>query len=73
VSQAILSRVEKGQRHPTPKTLQKIADALGCTFDEIKPDTDYETDCLMKAIKGMSEPKIKLVTLYARFLKSESK
>lgn len=73
ISQAIISRIETGQRNPTPKMLEKIAKALGCEFSDITPKTDFQTACLLKAVKGMSEPQIKLVTLYARFLKEEVK
>jgi len=71
ISQAIISRVEKGTRNPTPKMLEKIAVALGCEFTDITPKTDYQTACLLKAVKGMTEPQIKMVTLYANFLMSQ--
>jgi transcriptional regulator with XRE-family HTH domain len=32
-----LAKIERGECHPTPRTAQKIADALECSIEEIFP------------------------------------
>lgn len=39
--QNTISQWESGTRHPSSSVLPRLADALGCTIDEL-----YERDCL---------------------------
>jgi len=73
LSQAAISQFENGERIPTPKNIQKIADAL-----EVKVEKLTEGDAenvgktvLMRTVKGMSKKSIDELNKYAQFLKQQ--
>lgn len=75
IKQASISQFETGDRIPTPANLQKIAEVLGTSVEELTGDQNAvigQTQ-LMRKVKGLSPDSIDHLSKVADYLRNQEK
>lgn len=74
LSQAAVSQFESGARQPTPKTIEKICEVLGITWEKLVGEENkenFEKAMLMRNLKGLSPESIRKLNEIAKMFKEK--